>query len=202
MSEQRVDNLPGGLLKALEAITASEKGRYALNCVCVDGDKLAAADGDKLGVVTLPGKLTDEKRLYRVSKPSQKKRNAMHLNCKNGHLEAEQDEGGSKTVSEKYGQANDGAQFPDYESVIPEKGKGATVMFDIGHLEKCLELIKSAGHERVGFTIPSNHTASRLDADGTGDVGVLIALAPTKRDKEPERTYYKEEKLYQERRMS
>ncbi|KXB07561.1 hypothetical protein AKJ51_01055 [candidate division MSBL1 archaeon SCGC-AAA382A20] len=170
-----VENIPGGVIKALSSFTESEKGRYALNCVHVDGQEAVAADGISLAIVNLPDSLGPE-GLYDVKKPSLKKRKPVKLIRQNGRLKAIQSNGNGIS-SESY-PAGEGT-FPNYQEVIPPENENKAVVAGIDNLKKALNLLDCAGYEAAKITLPEKQDQPfRVDGYDKGKIGVTAVISP------------------------
>ena len=78
-----VEAIPGGVLKALHAHTAAERGRYSLNCTHAEGREVIGANGAVLARVILPEDMGPE-NLYELPKPHLRKRKPATLIRQNG----------------------------------------------------------------------------------------------------------------------
>jgi len=180
--EFTAENIPGGVLKFLQAHTAAEKGRYALNHVHVEGRELAAADGASLAIVNLPDELGEE-TLYRMPKPKFGKNKPVTLTRKNGQMRAEQSDGNSAKL-EVYKAAPDNMRFPNYREVIPSGKQGTVFMADIKRLQNALELLACAGHNTAKIAVKRGDCPFRIDGYGQSASGIspTVVISPIVED--------------------
>jgi len=178
------ENVPGGVIKALQAHTAPEKGRYALNHVHVQGRDLAAADGASLAIVTLPEELGEE-ALYLMPKPRFGKNKPVTLTRQNGQIRAEQRDGTSAKL-EVYRAASKRMRFPNYREVIPSEKQGQKLLVSIKRLQSALELLSGAGYDTADFTIQGHDRPFRIDGVEFGcggnrrerDIKATVVISP------------------------
>ncbi len=173
-----VRDIPGGVIKALQAHTAPERGRYALNHVHVEGPEMVAADGASLAVVTLPGELGKE-TLYRIPKPKFGKNKPVTLTRQNGQIRAEQSDGSSAKL-EVYKEAPENMHFPNYRQVIPSDKQGTVFMVNIKRLQNALELLSCAGHDTARITAKQGDCPFRVDGygEGIGGMKTTVVISP------------------------
>ena len=181
-----VEDIPGGVLKALHAHTAAERGRYSLNCIHLQGREIIAADGAVLARVTVPKDMGPE-NLYELPKPHLRKRKPAKLIRQNGELRAEQQDGASRRVETYRSPGEDGRWPEHYEEVIPPEGQGNVVMAKVGYLQRALELLDCAGYESVRITMTEDPTAPfRVDGVSTDyyrneadrRIGATVVISP------------------------
>ncbi|MFP4029675.1 MAG: hypothetical protein ACLFWL_17990 [Candidatus Brocadiia bacterium] len=181
-----IEDIPGGVLKALHAHTAPEKGRYSLNCIHVEGREIVAADGAVLARVTLPEDLGPE-GLYELPKPHLKKRKPARLIRRNGELRAEQSDGSSARVEIFQSPGEDGRWPEHYVEVIPPESQGTQVISKLEYLQQALDLLDCAGYEtaRITFTgdpgSPFRIDGLKTDERGQeieGEIGATVVISP------------------------
>jgi len=183
------ENIPGGVVKAISAYTAREKGRYALNCVHVSGNRMAAADGGTLAEVTLPQSLGPD-GLYKVQKPSVRKRSIVQLIRQNGTLKAVEKEGeGSREETYPAGEGT----FPRYQEVIPSEKSGVSVLASVSYLKQAINLLECADYEVARIMLPGKTgTPFRIDGvdkqdgitRGSHDIRVTVVISPVLSEEE------------------
>lgn len=181
-----VEDIPGGVLKALHAHTAEERGRYSLNCIHVEGPEIVAADGAVLARVTVAEDLGPEE-LYEFPKPHLRKREPSRLIRRNGELRAEQSDGSSVRV-EAFTAAGEDGRWPEhYREVIPPKGQGTEIMARVSYLQKALDLLDCAGYETARLTVTDDpRKPFRVDGVNTDyegneldhPIGVTVVVSP------------------------
>lgn len=182
---REVEDIPGGVLKALHAHTEPERGRYSLNCIRVEGHEIVAADGVVLARVTVPEDMGPEE-LYELPKPHLRKRKPAKLIRQNGELRAEQTDGASVRVETYRSPGEDGRWPEHYEEVIPPEGQGTQVMAKVGHLQQALDLLDCAGYENARITCAGQASPFRIDGvktnhdgeDVEGEIGVTVVISP------------------------
>jgi hypothetical protein len=181
-----VEDIPGGVLKALHAHAAQERGRYSLNCIHLQGREVIAANGAVLARVILPEDMGPES-LYEFPKPHLRKRKPAKLIRRNGELRAEQTDGSSVRVETFQSPGQDGRWPEHYQEVIPPEEEGTQIKVNLGYLRKALDLLDCAGYESVRLTVTDNPAKPfRLDGvktDRYGNrtdhrLGVTVVVSP------------------------
>ena len=183
---REVEEIPGGVLKALHAHTAPERGRYSLNCIHLQGNEIIAADGAVLARVTVPEDMGPAD-LYELPKPHLRKRNPAKLIRRNGELRAEQEDGASLRVETCRTPEKEGRWPEHYQEVIPPEGQGNVVMAKVGYLQRALELLDCAGYTSARLTITDDPTppfrVDGLKTDYYGNeadhrIGATVVISP------------------------
>lgn len=185
-----VEDIPGGVLKALHAHTAPERTRYSLNCIRLEGREIIAADGAVLARLILPEDMGPE-ALYELPKPHLRKRRPATLIRRNGELRAEQEDGASLRV-ETYRSPDKEGRWPEhYQEVIPPESQGNQVMAKVTYLQQALDLLDCAGYESVRITLTEDPTAPfRVDGVSTDyygketdhPIGATVVVSPVIHD--------------------
>ncbi len=145
------EQIPGGLIKALSSFTATQRGRYALNCIHVNDNRIAAADGARLAEVTVPGTLGPE-GLYKIGKPGLRKRSLVTLIRQNGSLRAVES-GGEGSREEAYPEGE--GTYPEYRQVIPPENAGTAVVAQLRYLKEAIDLLDCAGFRTARIALPA-----------------------------------------------
>ncbi len=177
----KTEDIPGGVIKALQAITG-EKKRWNLECLCVKGQELVTVDGSIMARFAVQDDMGPQ-ALYKFPKPKLLKNEPVTITRKDGKLYMEQQDGDSSRVEICESADERAAWPPEYEQAIPSEEAGTSVAVTVDNLRKTVDLLENAGHETVRVTY-SNEPDMPIRLDGVQSItdrpcefGTTIAIS-------------------------